>query len=109
MESSNEGYVVSFSKILLDQKTPYVIQILSAILSQDQKNKGSLLTVFEVVCFLLTLHVYDVITFLFIGESIDISTVYSNKIYSSEGALYCCIWSHTGLCGRDESSHRGVH
>ena len=67
MESSNEGYVVSFSKILLDQKTTYVIQILSAILSQAQKNKGNLLTVFEVVCFLLTLHVYDVITFLFIG------------------------------------------
>ena len=36
MDSSNEGtrhYVVSFSNILLDWKTTYVIQILSAILN----------------------------------------------------------------------------
>ena len=71
MESSNEGtwhYVVSFNKILLDRKMTYVIQILSAILSQAQTNKWSLLTVFGVLCFFLTLYVYDVITFLLIGR-----------------------------------------
>ena len=57
LESSNEGtqcslHNMQISKILLDRETAYVILILSAILSRVQKKKGSLLTVFEVLCFL---------------------------------------------------------
>ena len=43
-------FTIALNNIILDRATTYAILILSAILTRAQKNKTSLLTVFEVWC-----------------------------------------------------------